>query len=445
MAEKIKIITNGTVVTRDAEQTFIPNGAVAYTEREILEVGVKKKILENYPGAELVDAQNGYITPSFVNPHEHCYSAMVRGMAMRKDTPGKFMENLEQKWWKLDRSLTEKQIKIGTQAFLIDAAKNGVTTELEHNASYGYIDGSLELIAQIAEAVGLRICPCFEVSDRWGLKTARQAVDENIKWLNYCEGSKSDKIAAVLGLHASFTLSDETFEYIAEKYPMEKGCHIHIAEAIEDVEDSYRKYGISITERLNRIGLLNHRTLIAHGVHLSEKEMDLILEQDAMVVNNPESNMNNAVGCPPTGRLIRKGIVTGLGMDGFTHDMFLSWRIGNALYKHESGDINAAWTELPEMIFYGNPQIAGRFFGREMGVLKTGAVSDMIVLRYDSPTPVTADNFNSHMLFGMNGSNVYMTICGGTLIAKAGECLTMDEEKILYEARKEAAKHWELF
>lgn len=445
MEGNVKIITNGTVVTRDAEQPFIPDGAVAYTDREILAVGAGKKILEKYPDAELLDAKNGYITPSFVNPHEHCYSAMVRGMAMRKCTPGKFMENLEQKWWKLDRSLTEEQIRTGTQTFLIDAAKNGVTTEFEHNASYGYIDGSLELIAQAADAVGIRICPCFEVSDRWGLQTARQAVDENIRWMKYCEERKSDKIAAVLGLHASFTLSDETFEYIAEKYPMEKGCHIHIAEAIEDVEDSYRKYGISITERLNRIGLLNRKTIIAHGVHLSEDEMDLIAEKDAMVVNNPESNMNNAVGCPPTDKLIKKGIVTGFGMDGFTHDMFLSWRIGNALYKHEWRDINAAWTELPEMIFYGNPNIAGRFFERKMGVLKPGAVSDMIVLHYDSPTPITADNFNSHMLFGMNGSNVYMTICGGTLITKAGECLTMDEEKILYETRKEAEKLWKLF
>ena len=173
--------------------------------------------------------------------------------------------------------------------------------------------------------------------------------------------------------------------------------------------------------------------------------MDLIKEKDAMVVNNPESNMNNAVGCPPTHRLIEKNIVTGLGMDGYTHDMFLSWRIANALYKHESRDINAAWTDLPQMIWKGNAQIAGRYFDRCMGRLVKGAVPDIMVLHYDSPTPVHADNIHSHMLFGMNGSNVYMTICGGKLIAKDGHCLTLDEEKILYESRAEAAKLWQQF
>lgn len=441
----IKIIYGGTVVTEDEQNPYIENGAVAYNDTEILEVGTREEIVALYPKAELLDAGGGYITPSFINPHEHCYSAMVRGMAMTKYAPKNFMENLTQKWWNLDRALTEKQLRVGTQAFLIDAAKNGVTTEFEHNASFGFIEGSLSLLAEAAQEVGIRICPCFEVSDRWGEETARRAVDENIRWMEWCDRQKSDKMASTLGLHASFTLSDRTFDYIMDQYPAERGCHIHIAEALYDEEDTLEKYGMRIVERLERIGLLNRKTIIAHGVYLSEEEMDLIKEKDAMVVNNPESNMNNAVGCPPTHRLIEKNIVTGLGMDGYTHDMFLSWRIANALYKHESRDINAAWTDLPQMIWKGNAQIAGRYFDRCMGRLVKGAVPDIMVLHYDSPTPVHADNIHSHMLFGMNGSNVYMTICGGKLIAKDGHCLTLDEEKILYESRAEAAKLWQQF
>lgn len=445
MDKKMKIIYGGTVVTESETPSFINDGAVAYTDSEILAVGTKEEITAMYPDAELLDAGGGYITPSFINPHEHCYSAMVRGMAMSKYEPKNFMENLTQKWWNLDKALTEDQIRIGTQAFLIDAAKNGVTTEFEHNASFGYIEGSLSLIAEVAEAVGIRICPCFEVSDRWGQDIAKRAVDENIRWMKLCDEQKSDKFAATLGLHASFTLSDQTFAYIRENYPVERGCHIHIAEALYDEEDSLEKYGTRITQRLDAMDLLNKKTIIAHGVYLSEDEMELIKKKDAMVVNNPESNMNNAVGCPPTHELIKKRIVTGLGMDGFTHDMFLSWRIANALYKHQSQDINAAWTDLPQMIWRGNAEIGSRLFERKMGCIEKGAVPDMMVLHYDSPTPVTEDNFNSHMLFGMNGSNVYMTICGGQLIAKEGHCLTMDEEKILYESRKEATKLWKQF
>ena len=445
MSKKIKVIYGGTVVTKNEEEAFISNGAVAYTDAEILAVGTRQEIIAEYPDAELLDAGGGYITPSFVNPHEHCYSAMVRGMAMTKYAPSNFMENLTQKWWNLDRALTEEQIRIGTQAFLIDAAKNGVTTEFEHNASYGCIEGSLSLIAEAAENVGIRICPCFEVSDRWGEETARRAIDENIRWMKFCDEKKSDQFAATLGLHASFTLSDQTFSYIRENYPSDRGCHIHIAEALYDEEDSLKKYGMRITQRLDAMGLLNEKTIIAHGVYLSEDEMTLIKEKNAMVVNNPESNMNNAVGCPPTDKLIEKAIVTGLGMDGFTHDMFLSWRIANALYKHQRQDINAAWTELPQMVWKGNPEIGSRYFNRRMGCLEKGVAPDMMVLHYDSPTPVTKDNFNSHMLFGMNGSNVYMTICRGQLIVKDGHCLTMDEEKILYESRLQASRLWKQF
>lgn len=445
MGKNISILAGGTVVARDEKGSFIEDGAVAFDNHEILMVGKKADVSAAYPDAKYIDAKGGYITPAFVNPHEHCYSAMVRGMSMTKYAPKKFMENLTQKWWNLDRSLTRKQIELGTQAFLIDAAKCGVTTEFEHNASYGYIEGSMSLIACVAGEVGIRICPCFEVSDRWGIETAKRAVDENLRWMDECDKASSDMIASTMGLHASFTLSDETFSYIMEKYPRERGCHIHIAEAMEDVNDCHEKYGISITERLDKFGLLNDKTIIAHGVYLSEDEMDLICEKNAMVVNNPESNMSNAVGCPPTISLVSKGIVTGLGMDGFTHDMFLAWRIGNALYKFVLSDINAAWTELPEMIFAGNATIASRYFDRKIGSLEVGAAPDIIVLKYDAPTPITADNFNSHMLFGMNASNITMTICAGKIIVKDGECLTMDEEKVLYESRKEAEKLWELF
>lgn len=445
MNSKTTIIGNGTVVKRTANDSFIKNGAVVFNEEEILDVGPEADMKAKFSDADYIDAKNGYIMPGFINPHEHCYSAMVRGMALTKYRPTTFMENLSQKWWNLDRALTKEQITVGTQAFLIDAAKNGVTTEFEHNASFGYISGSLELIAGIAGDVGIRICPCFEVSDRWGMETAKEAVDENIRWMNYCKAAHSDMIAATMGLHASFTISDQTFDYIKNNYPVENGCHIHIAEAMEDVKDCEQKYGISITKRLDQWGLLNDKTIIAHGVYLSEEEMNLIKQKDAMVVNNPESNMNNAVDCPPTIKLLEKGIVTGLGMDGFTHDMFLAWRIANALFKFAHHDINAAWAELPEMIFHGNRIIGERYFGRKMGVLAKGAVPDMIVVNYDGPTLVNENTFNSHMLFGMNGSNIKMTICAGKVIVKDGECLTLDEEKVLYESRKESEKLWKLF
>ena len=70
--------------------------------------------------------------------------------------------------------------------------------------------------------------------------------------------------------------------------------------------------------------------------------MDLIKDTNTMVVHNPESNMGNACGCPPTMRMVQKGILTGLGTDGYTHDMMESWKVANVLHKHSLCDPNAA-------------------------------------------------------------------------------------------------------
>ena len=105
-----------------------------------------------------------------------------------------------------------------------------------------------------------------------------------------------------------------------------------------------------------------------------------------MVVHNPESNMGNACGCPPTMELVRRGILTGLGTDGYTHDMTESYKVANVLHKHHLCDPNAAWGEVPRMLFENNAVIAGRYFKAPLGVLKEGAAADVIVVDYNPPT-----------------------------------------------------------
>lgn len=111
--------------------------------------------------------------------------------------------------------------------------------------------------------------------------------------------------------------------------------------------------------------------------------MDLIKETNTMVVHNPESNMGNACGCPPTMELVHRGILTGLGTDGYTHDMTESYKVANVLHKHHLCDPNAAWEKVPQMLFDGNVKIAERYFPQKLGVLKEGAAADVIVVDYD--------------------------------------------------------------
>ena len=148
--------------------------------------------------------------------------------------------------------------------------------------------------------------------------------------------------------------------------------------------------------------------------------------------------MGNACGCPPTMEMVHKGIVTGLGTDGYTHDMLESWKVANILHKHSLCDPNAAWGEVPRMLFENNAVIAGRYFKKQLGVLKKGAAADVIVMDYDPLTPMRGDNVNGHLLFGTTGRDVVTTICNGKVLMKDREVLVCDVEKVMADCRQSA-------
>ncbi len=208
----------------------------------------------------------------------------------------------------------------------------------------------------------------------------------------------------------------------------------------KDLHDCLHKYGKRIVNRLMDHDLLGPQTMTAHCIYVNEQEMDLLKATDTMVVHNPESNMGNACGCPPTMRIFQKGVLTGLGTDGYTHDMFESYKVANVLHKHSLCDANAAWGEVPAMLFEGNAKMANRYFNIPLGVLKEGAAADIVVVAYDPLTPLTADNINSHMLFGINGAMTQTTICNGKVLMKDRELLVIDEAKAMADCRQAAAE-----
>ena len=222
--------------------------------------------------------------------------------------------------------------------------------------------------------------------------------------------------------------------------PSDIGCHIHVAEGIYDLHQCLKEHGKRIVDRLYDWGVMGEKTLLAHCIYINPHEMELIKDTDTMVVHNPESNMGNACGCPPTMELCRRGILTGLGTDGYTHDMTESYKVANVLHKHHLCDPNAAWSEVPEMLFEGNARIAGRYFSTPLGKLKEGYAADIIITDYIPLTPMDASNINSHVLFGMSGRSVITTICGGKILMKDRELKVADEEKVLSKVREGAAR-----
>lgn len=434
----MRIVGNGRMITREENAPFFENGAVAMEGNVIVKTGTLEEVKKAYPDAEFINAKGGVIMPAFINVHEHIYSAFARGLSIHGYNPKGFLDILDGMWWTIDRHLTLEQTRLSAMATYIDAIKNGVTTVFDHHASFGHIEGSLFEIEKAARETGVRSCLCYEVSDRDGKDKARAAVKENAEFIRHALKDDSDMIAGMMGMHASFTISDKTMELCAAEKPAEVGYHIHVAEGIEDLHACLKTHGKRIIDRLMDCGVLGEKTLAAHCIYVNPHEMELLKETNTMVAHNPESNMGNACGCPPTMEIVHRGILTGLGTDGYTHDMTESYKVANVLHKHHLCDANAAWGEIPKMLFEGNAQIAGRYFKKPLGVLKEGAAADVIITDYIPLTPMTADNYNSHILFGMTGRSVVTTIGNGNVLMKDRILTGIDEEKVMADCRQAA-------
>lgn len=438
------ILTNGRVITQDKNNPYIENGAVVIKKEKIIAVGKAEEILKNYSDDEIIDVENKVIMPGIINAHHHIYSAFARGMASSGKAPKDFMEILEGLWWKIDKKLTLEDLKYSAYTTYIDCIKNGVTTVFDHNASPYAVKNSLFTIANAAQKLGIRTCLCYEVSDRDGEEILKDGIDENINFIKEYNNNSQNMIKGMFGLHAAFTLSNESLAMCREKMEgINAGYHVHVAEGKADLEDSLAKYGKRVVERLNEFGILGKKTLAVHCIHIDENELNILKDTDTYVVHNPESNMGNAVGCQPFLKLFEKGITTGLGTDGYTSDMFESMKVANIIHKHVNQNPSVAWGEVPEAMFENNRKIAEEYFEGELGILKDGALADVIVVDYNPLTPLTANNINSHILFGMMGRSVVTTIINGKTVMHDRKLIGIDEKEIFEHSRAAAQKLWD--
>jgi putative selenium metabolism protein SsnA len=440
------LVGNGRLIARDGQHPPIEAGCVAIQDGLIVAAGPTGDLQRNYPGARFIDAHGRLIMPGLINTHMHLYSTFARGMALKDAPPDNFVHILERLWWRLDKVLTLQDVYLSAMVAMIDCIRNGTTTIFDHHSSPGAVTGSLLRIAEAAHDTGLRSCLCYEVTDREGAEVAGSSIEENRAFLQYCKESEESLLRGLFGLHASFTIGDDTMtRCIDAAAEFDAGFHIHVAEARSDEAQCELQHGKRVVQRLHDFGILGRKTIAAHCVHVDSNEIDLLQTSGASVIHNPESNMGNAVGSAPVLNMVQRGVRVGLGSDGYTCDMFESLKVANLLHKHNAGQPSVGWAEPPVMLFAENSRIASECFGRPVGKLIPGAVADVIVADYDPPTPMRAGNIDSHVLFGVSGRSVDTTIIGGRVVMQNRKLLAIDEAEIMAKARVAAAGLWQRF
>ena len=374
--------------------------------------------------SEVIDCTGKIVTKSFAVGHHHVYSALARGMGAPKKIPENFYEILEYVWWTLDKSLTKEMIEASALSTAIACAKAGSTFAIDHHASPNFIEGSLDIIANAFDKVGVSHLLCYEITDRDGREKAEEGLSETE---NYLKNNQ-----ALIGLHASFTVGNKSMKKAADlMHKYKSGFHIHVAEDRYDQDHSLINYNKRVIERLNDYDVLSSsKTILGHCLHLSENEKNIIKNSEAWVVQNTESNLNNNVGYFNAKDLGERLL---FGTDGMHSDMLRSAQqaffVGQGFDTIDYPGVYERFRNVHKYLSSNNFEGDG--------------TNNLVVMDYKSPTPHTSDNFLGHFVFGFNSNDVEHVVSDGKLIVKNKVIQNVNENEVMKFAQEQAVKLWE--
>jgi cytosine/adenosine deaminase-related metal-dependent hydrolase len=337
--------------------------------------------------------------PGAVCAHTHLYSGLARfDMPAPDHRPENFVQILERVWWRLDRALDAESLRAAACDYVAQALLAGTTTLVDHHESPEAIEGSLAVLAEVCATLGMRALLCYGATERNG------GPDEARRGLAECRRvPPSPLVRGLVGLHASFTVSDQTIRAAGE-LARELGTvlHVHVAEDRADVEDARARGYEGPLERLIALDALVPGSILAHGVHLSADQVRLAEAHGCWLVQNPRSNEGNRVGY--AANLRHSGRVA-LGTDGWNADM---------------AEEEAALVRLASA--HADTSAAGRLAaGQALVAARFGPVDDTVV-REDG--------------------RIRRVMIGDRFVVDDGRLLTGDLDAITAEAKAQAARLW---
>jgi cytosine/adenosine deaminase-related metal-dependent hydrolase len=250
-------------------------------------------------------------------------------------------------------------------------------------------------------------------------------------------------MSALFGLHASMTLGDKTLERCAAAADsLDAGFHVHVAEDEIDVQTTMDRDGKNVMERFADFGIPGNKSIFVHGTCLTPAELDLLQSTDSILVNNPESNMNNGLGVSPILEILDHGVTVGVGTDGISSHLISQAR---AMYLHqraEHRDPTLAFVEACEILLRNNSAICNRLFDEPRGALAAGQLADVVIHDYVPFTPLNAETFYGHLMFGVGFSRVATTIARGRVVVEDGQLPDLDEAAIRARCAERAPDIW---
>ena len=423
----------------DQRRRVIEDAGVAVVDDKVVAVGPLEDVSKGFGADEVVDAKGCIVMPGLICSHTHLYGIALRGSALNIEPPSDFLQILQRVWWPVDEKLTNEDAYATTLASGIESLMNGTTCYADTYSAPNAIEGSLDQIAKASNEVGLRGVISFEATERRSADEGTRGLKENLRFIR---SRAKGRAMGMISLHASFTVSDDLISRGVEasrghRVPLT----IHVSEGPNDGYHNMERYGKRSVERLQERGLLSPRAVLAHCVHLNEREIELIAKSSASVAHNPMSNMLNAVGVASLMEMLDHGVNVGLGNDGYVFDMFENMRIGFLLQRVARRNPNRpSPQEVVEMCTVN----AARAYGlSSLGSIEAGKKADIIVVRPTFTATPYSGSIYGYIINSLRGPDVRDAMVDGQLVMKNRKLLTLDVRKAEAHVLRVMGRLWQ--
>ena len=415
------LIKNATVVLPDG-QTKTAN--IAVEGSKILAIG---EAPADFIAEQTIDAKDMLAIPGFVNAHTHASMTLLRSYADDME----LMTWLNDHIWPVEAKMISNDIYWGAALAAVEMIQSGTTTFAD---MYGPF---MERVADVVTESGMR-----GVLSRGIIGVApdgEKKLEENVTLYEDYNGAANGRIKVMFGPHAPYTCPPDFLKKVAAAAQrLGAEVHIHMNETKAEIEQITKQYGKRPFEYVEDTGLFESPTLAAHCVHLSDDEIAIIKKHNIRVAHNPGSNMKLASGIAPVPRLLKEGVTVALGTDGTSSnnnlDMLQEVQLAALLHKVNEYDPLAvpAFEALKMGTEYGAKAVGLDGIGR----FEAGAKADIVLVSMKGAAWVPRFNEVSLLVYSGSAADVDTVICDGKVLMQHRELLTLDEEKIKYEAQK---------
>jgi len=373
-------------------------------------------------GDDELDAEGGLIIPGLVNAHTHVAMTLLRGLADDKPLDAWLQEDI----WPVEAELTPEDIRVGAELGLIEMIKSGTTA-----LSDMYFE--VEEIAEAVEQAGVRARLGYTaVTVGKDDESSRADLERSLEVAWELDGAADGRIRTTFQPHSLTTVGEEYLrEFVPRANEAGLATHLHANETPEEVAPIVEEHGTRPLAYAEDLGLLAGDTYVAHGVHVDDSEIELLVETDTGVAHCPASNMKLASGMAPVQDMLDAGVTVGIGTDGAASnndlDMFDEMRDAAMLGKLAASDASAVdAATVVEMATANGAELLGFDSGR----IEVGANADLAVLDLESPHLTPAHDLVSHLAYAARGSDVRHTVADGQVLMRDREVTVFDEDNV---------------